>query len=177
MCAASSPQLETERLLLRRFQDADLPSVVEMNSDPDVMRFIGNGQVATEQQSHAMIAKQEAQWDEKGFAFFAVQERSSGETVGLCGINIPYFYPEILPAVEIGWRFRRPFWGQGYATEAAHAALDFGLNVLEVSTIYGFANPDNVPSLRVMDKIGMSFQRTIHISKYDLSAQLYAVHK
>lgn len=177
MNASSVPQLETDRLLLRGWRESDLSAVVDMNSDPDVMRYIGNGAVATEQQCRDMIANQQRQWEDKGFGFFAVQLRSTGETIGLCGLNVPLFYPEILPAVEIGWRLRRAHWGKGYATEAASAALEFGFTDRDLSTIYGFANSENTGSLRIMDKIGMTFTETVHITKYDLTAQLYTARR
>jgi RimJ/RimL family protein N-acetyltransferase len=98
-----------------------------INADPQVMRWIGDGSIRDERQTKAGIGACEREWDRHGFGLFALELRATGELIGFTGLAVPEFLPEVMPAVEIGWRLGRPFWGQGLATEAARAALRFGL--------------------------------------------------
>jgi RimJ/RimL family protein N-acetyltransferase len=79
-----------------------------------------------------------------------------GELVGFCGLTVPMFLPEVLPAVEVGWRLARGAWGRGLATEAARAALAFGFEEQGMAEIVAIVQPENVRSLRVAEKLGMT---------------------
>ena len=94
-----------------------------------------------------------------GLGLFAVEIRATGELAGLTGFAEPHFLPEIMPAIEIAWRFGKPYWGQGIATEAARAALKFGLLDRGLATVVAIVQVGNGASERVMQKIGMQVER------------------
>ncbi|MDI2125697.1 GNAT family N-acetyltransferase [Yinghuangia seranimata] len=151
------PELRTDRLLLRAWRDADLDAgLAEMNADPDVMRFIADGTTRSREQSAAFVADQRRRWSEAGFGLFAVERAADGEFLGWAGLAVPEFLPEILPAVEIGWRLRREHWGHGYATEAARAVLPFAFRDVGLDRLVSIRHIDNEASARVMAKLGFT---------------------
>jgi len=107
------------------------------------------------QASDALAARIAAQWDERGFGLWAVEVPGVAPFAGFVGLSIPSFEAPFAPCVEIGWRLAAPFWGRGYASEAARAALAFGFENLRLAEIVSFTTPDNLRSRRVMEKIGM----------------------
>ena len=151
--------LETDRLLLRRWRDDDVAPMTAINSDPHVMRWIGDGSTRDEQETRSRIRAIEREWDAVGFGLFAVEIRATGQLAGFAGLAVPYFLPEVLPAVEIGWRLGRPFWNQGIGTEAARAALRFGLIDRDLARIVSIAQVGNDASERIMAKLGMRVER------------------
>ena len=151
--------IKTGRLLLRRWGDDDVEPFAAMCSDPEVMRYIGSGATRTPAQAQASIEAYEREWEENGFGLFAVERLEDGSFLGFTGLSEPTFLPEIMPAVEIGWRFSRQSWGKGYASEAALAALDFGLRKRGLSEIVGVYQAENHASGRIMQKLGMGFVR------------------
>ena len=151
--------LETPRLVLRRWREADIAPLAAINGDADVMRWIGTGTVRDLEQTRASVAGWEREWDATGMGLFAVEVRATGELAGLTGLAVPHFLPEIMPAVEVAWRLGKPHWGQGIATEAARAALQFGLLDRGLAKVVAIVQVGNVASERVMQKIGMSFER------------------
>ena len=155
----SKPVIATSRLLLRRWRDEDTEPFAAMCSDPEVMRYIGSGETRTREQAAAAILAFETTWDEKGYGLFAVELPGSRNLIGFAGLAEPTFLPEIMPAVEVGWRFARQSWGNGFATEAARAALDFGQVKLGIPRVVGIHQVDNHASGRIMHKLGMRFDR------------------
>jgi RimJ/RimL family protein N-acetyltransferase len=115
--------LETDRLTLRGWREDDLDSLAAINADPEVMRYIRDGSVRDRRQSAEGLQNMIANWEKLGYGLFAVEVRESGVLIGWAGFAVSDFLPEVLPAVEIGWRLDRRFWGHGYATEAATAAM------------------------------------------------------
>lgn len=151
--------IDTERLQLRRWKHEDHAPFAAMCSDPDVMQYIGDGSTRTAEQASRAIASFEAEWAERGFGLFAVESKQSGELIGFTGLSWPDFLPEILPSVEIGWRFSKASWGKGYASEAAIAALSFGVDELCLTDIVSIYQIGNGASARIMQKLGMVFDR------------------
>ena len=149
-----APTLTTERLALRGWRDDDLDGLAAINADPEVMRYILDGAVRDREQSAAGLLKMQQDWTTQGFGLFAVERH--GELIGWAGFAVPAFLPEVLPAVEIGWRLGRPFWGHGYATEAATAALRFGFETAGFERVVSIRHVANTRSARVMDKLGMA---------------------
>ena len=146
----------TERLLLRRWTDEDATPLAAMNADPEVMRHIGTGAPLERAASDELPAHFEREWAQRGFGIWAVEELAvPGVAVGFCGLAVPTFLPEVLPAVEVGWRLAREGWGRGIATEAARTALAFGFGPLGMAEIIAIVAPANVRSLRVCAKLGM----------------------
>ncbi|MFJ5099950.1 GNAT family N-acetyltransferase [Streptomyces sp. NPDC088554] len=171
-------EIQTPRLLLRRWHDDDLVPMAEINADDQVMRWIGDGSVLDPDQTAEKIEQWEDEWDEEGFGLFAVELLASGELIGFAGLSVPEYLPEVMPAVEIGWRLGQPFWGQGYASEAAHAALEFALQDRGLDRVVAISRPGNDASENVMRKLGMSleldtvhpeFGHALHVHAIDLT--------
>lgn len=147
--------LGTPRLILRRWREEDVAPMAAINADPEVMRWIRDGSVRDEQQTRRGIRAWESEWESHGFGLFAVEIRSTGELAGFTGFSVPDFLPEVLPAVEVGWRLGRSHWGQGLATEAAAAAVRFGFEERGLERIVSITQVGNNASERIMAKLGM----------------------
>ena len=145
--------------MLRRWRSDDVEPFAAMCCDPEVMRYIGSGATRPIEQAAASILAFERAWEEKRYGLFAVELRASNQLIGFTGLAEPTFLPEIMPAVEVGWRFARQSWGNGYATEAARAVLDFGLVELGLPEIVSIHQVGNDASGRIMQKLGMRFDR------------------
>jgi RimJ/RimL family protein N-acetyltransferase len=149
--------VETERLLLRRWRPEDAEPFAAINADAEVMRFIGDGRPAGRTASDDLLRRIEDEWETRGHGLWAVQERAApGTLLGFCGLAVPAFLPQVLPAVEVGWRLARDAWGRGIATEAARAAVADGFARLGLAEILAIVHPDNARSLRVTEKLGMT---------------------
>lgn len=143
--------LRTERLLLRRWTDADREPFAAMNADPAVMRHMQGPM--TRERSDDFIDRIEAHWEDRGWGLWAAEVPGSAPFVGYVGLwPAEYLAPGM---VEVGWRLMSEHWGQGYATEAAHAALRLGFNDAGLAEIVSFTVPQNVRSWRVMERIGL----------------------
>jgi RimJ/RimL family protein N-acetyltransferase len=157
------PVLETARLRLRGFQDRDLDAYAALCADPDVMRYIGDGAPQDRERAAAAMASFTGGWAERGFDLWCVTRPDEDRCLGFAGLRVPDFLPEILPAIEIGWRLARSEWGKGYATESAVAARDFAFARVGVERLVSIAHPENHASTGVMRKLGMTLERaTIH---------------
>jgi RimJ/RimL family protein N-acetyltransferase len=167
----------TPRLVLRRWREHDVAPMSIINADPEAMRWIGDGSVRDEQQTRAAIEAWERQWDRHGFGLFALELRTAGEMIGFAGLTVPEFLPEVMPAVEIGWRLARPFWGRGLATEAARAALRFGFTDRGLEQIISIAQVGNDASERIIGKLGMRLDRETVDPACDRMVRVYAITK
>ncbi|SIS49636.1 ribosomal-protein-alanine N-acetyltransferase [Roseivivax lentus] len=145
--------LVTDRLILRAFEPRDRDAFVALNSDPQVMHFFGRPYSA--QESLAQLSDFAQAQARRGYAFSAVERRSDHRVIGMCGLSRVDAGLPCAPATEIGWRLRPEAWGHGYATEAARAWLAHGFDALGLPEIVAFAPKINVPSRRVMARIGM----------------------
>jgi len=147
--------IRTERLVLRPWQDSDLPLFAAQNADPVVMRFL-NGPL-TREQSDAYVARAMAHLTEYGFAKWAVEVPGVAPCIGAVGLTHVRFEADFTPAVEAAWRLNRAFWGQGYATEAARAAIEDGFRRVGLREIVAIAAIDNHASRQVMQRLGMRY--------------------
>jgi len=150
----SGPELRTERLLMRRWRESDREPFAALNADPEVMEHFPAP--LTREQSDAFVDRVERHFAEHGFSLWAVEVVSSGSFAGFVGLLVPRFPAHFTPTVEVGWRLARPYWGHGYATEAALAALTFGFQERRLEEIVSFTVPDNLRSRRVMERLGMT---------------------
>ncbi len=155
----ASSVLETSRLLLRRWRSDDLDGLAAINAQPEVMRYIHYGHALDRAATAERLATYQRTWDELGFGLYAVQVKQTGELAGFTGLAVPAFLPEIMPAIEIGWRLGRAFWGQGLATEAARAVVAHTRAELNVQRLVSIHVVGNEASARVMVKLGMSLER------------------
>jgi RimJ/RimL family protein N-acetyltransferase len=124
-----------------------------MNADARVMEHFPS--VMSREQSDAAAERIAAHFENHGYGLWAVEIKDATPFAGFVGLSIPRFEASFTPCVEIGWRLAEEFWGHGYATEGAQAALAFGFNELKLDEILSFTVPANVRSRRVMEKIGM----------------------
>jgi RimJ/RimL family protein N-acetyltransferase len=138
-------------LILRRWRDEDREPFAALNADPEVMRYFPA--TMSRQESDAMVDWASGLLEERGWGLWAVEVRGVAPFVGFVGLNEPSFMPG---NVEIGWRLAREHWGNGYATEAAREALRVGFEEVGLDEIVSFTATPNVPSQRVMQRIGMT---------------------
>lgn len=149
--------------------------MADINADPEVMRWIGDGSVRDLDATAEEIERWEEEWDEEGFGVFAVELLASGELVGVAGLSVPEYLPEVMPAVEISWRFGSPFWGQGYASEAAHATLEFALQDRGLDRVISVDRISNEASLNVVRKLGMKPERETTHPVYGFPLTIHAI--
>ncbi len=149
-----APPLQTPRLVLRRWRDSDRAPFARMNADPRVMKHFPA--CLTEEESNLSAARIEAHFELHGFGLFAAELRATGAFSGYIGLSVPAFETHFTPCVEIGWRLAPEYWNRGLATEGARAVLRYAFEDLRLSEIVSFTVPDNLPSRRVMEKIGMT---------------------
>ncbi|WP_172384738.1 GNAT family N-acetyltransferase [Streptomyces sp. MNP-20] len=164
-------EIRTPRLLLRRWHDDDLAPMADINADPRVMRWIDDGSVRDLDHTAEAIERWEEEWDEEGFGLFAVELLASGELAGFTGLSVPGFLPEVGPAVAISWRLGSPFWGQGYASEAAHATLEFALQdrIISISRVGDHASEN------IIRKLGMVPERETTHPQYAYPLQIHTI--
>jgi RimJ/RimL family protein N-acetyltransferase len=143
--------IRTDRLLLRRWTDADLEPFAAMNADPVVMQHMQG--LLSDDASDAFANRIEAHWEEHGWGLWAVEVPGVAPFVGYVGLWPADFVAD--GAVEVGWRLASAHWGNGYATEAAMEALRFGFTDVGLDEIVSFTVPQNVRSRRVMERIGL----------------------
>ncbi|MEU4240085.1 GNAT family N-acetyltransferase [Actinoplanes sp. NPDC026619] len=167
--------IETERLRLRGWRDDDLDGLAAINADPEVMRYILDGAVRDRARTEEGLRRMIDTWAEHGFGLFAVEVRETDRLIGWAGLAVPVFLPEVLPAVEIGWRLDRGAWGQGYATEAAQAALRFGFHDRGLDRIISIRHVDNDRSRRVMEKLGMAYAFDTVVPSHDQPVAVHAL--
>lgn len=172
--AAPLGDVTTARLDLRRFERGDLDELAALFAEPEVWRFpYGRGFSPAE--TEAFLDAQLQHWDELGFGCWVARTLDDGGIVGYVGLSVPTFYPEVLPAVEVGWRFTPRVWGNGYATEGATAALDEAFSTMGLERVCSIPQDDNLASVRVAERLGMTLARTIVIPANDVRGPLTAL--
>jgi len=152
-------ELQTERLRLRMLRESDLDEYAEMCADPEVMRYLGDGKPMDRGMAWRNLALMIGHWTLRGYGLWAAVERSTNALVGRIG----FWRPEGWPDFEIGWTLRRSFWGRGYATEAARAALHFAFTDMQRSHVISLIRPDNAASIRVAERLGERLVETIEL--------------
>jgi RimJ/RimL family protein N-acetyltransferase len=154
--------LETERLVLRQFTHDDVDDLVELDGDPEVMRFINGGRPTPREEIEEDVLPAFLRYYERdaGHGFWAAVERSTGRFVGWFHLRPAEGAPP--GEVELGYRLRRSAWGKGYATEGSRALIDKAFVELGVERVVAFTMVVNVASRRVMEKAGLRFVRVFH---------------
>lgn len=146
-------ELRTKRLLLRTWRPSDLAPWAALNADPKVRRYFPG--VLTREQSKASAARFQAALEERGWGWWAVEVRATGEFIGFTGLD-PVDDDMPFTGVEAGWRLARTAWGHGYATEAAEAVLSFGFTTLALPEILAVTTATHLRSQAVMRRVGMT---------------------
>lgn len=144
------PTVETERLTLRPFREEDVLELFNLSQDPEVMRYIGDRRLPTLQETWRAVAGWLGHWDLRGFGQWAIQERGTGRFIGRAGIINPAEWP----GPEVGYVLGKEWWGHGYATEAARAAMDWGFEQIGFDDLISLIDPANTPSIAVATRLG-----------------------
>jgi RimJ/RimL family protein N-acetyltransferase len=156
--------LTTDRLLLRTWRPDDLPAFAGLNRDPAVMEFLG-GQPLPRQESDAIAAYANELWATRRLGLLAVERRDDGALLGMCGLHVLHeWYPD---DVELAFRLARPYWGHGYASEAAAAWLAYGFDVLGLERVISVTDrdPPNSRSIGVARRLGMVWDHDAELSE------------
>lgn len=159
MSAPGIPTLATERLVLRPFVHSDLAELAVIHAEPSFWWYPLRGPMS-EADTVGFLDRVIGRYASDGFGLEAVIERASGTMIGWAGLAVPHFLPEILPAVEVGWRLSEPYRGRGLATEAGGAAVDWGFVHARLDRIVSIYEPENEPSGRVMERLGFTYALT-----------------
>lgn len=147
----------SERLGFRAWRTADLEDFHAVNSDPKVMEHFPA--TLSKAETAAFIERLQQHQLEHGHCYFATEELATGSLIGFIGLAYQGYEAYFTPCVDIGWRLRHSAWGKGYATEGAKACLAYGFNKLGLEEIFAVAVQPNTPSIRVMEKIGMRYDK------------------
>jgi len=152
-------QLETTRLRLRQFTHDDLQVMYILNTDPDVIKYADTLPRDMEEVRQRLEQGPLADYKKYGYGRFAVELKETGEVIGFCGIK---YLPEIdLP--EVGYRYMKEYWGRGIGTEAAEVCVGFARDDLKIKKLIALIIPENIASIRVAEKLGMTKGPLIHI--------------
>ncbi len=149
---------ETSRLLLREIVEDDIEGFFELDTDPEVHKYLGNQPLKTREECVSMINNIRQQYEENGIGRWAVIDKETGEFAGWAGLkyikepinNITHFH-------DVGYRLLRRFWGKGIARESAVAALEYGFDKMKLEKIYAFAHVENAASNNILHNIGMEY--------------------
>ncbi|MEZ4814648.1 MAG: GNAT family N-acetyltransferase [Bdellovibrionota bacterium] len=147
--------LETERLVLRRWKEADLEPFFKLNADPKVMEYFPK--LLSREESAQMIGRMEAHFEERGFGLWATELKETQDCIGFIGMQVPRFETVFTPCVEIGWRLAFEQWGRGLAVEGAKRVLDQAFGTLQLKEVISMTSRVNLRSQRVMQKLGMEY--------------------
>ena len=147
--------------------DSDLDSLAALFADPDVMRYVGNGQPSDRSEAQKALTSIVAHWARHGFGRWAIEDKQSNEFLGYGGLRSLAGTPEVV------YHFAKRYWGKGFATETARASLEFGFNQRGFDRIVAIAKPKNAASIHVMEKVGMHFE--MQTSYYDIEVVQYAI--
>lgn len=161
--------LETDRLLLRPFEERDLDDYARLCAAPEVMRYIGDGRTLGRAEAWRQMAFFLGHWQLRGYGLWAAELKQSGALVGRIGLH----NPEGWPGLEVGWLLDRVAWGQGLATEGGRAALDFAFTTLGADRVISVIQPGNTKSIRVAERLGERFERRDAV--HGIEVAIYAV--
>jgi RimJ/RimL family protein N-acetyltransferase len=153
--------LETERLILRRFTTDDVDNLVELDSDPQVMRYINGGRPTTHEEIAEKFLPRVREHYDRGLGAWAAIEKSTGDFIGWFGLHPNDDRPP--DELELGYRIRRTSWRKGYATEGSRALVDKAFGELGANAVWAQTMTVNTASRRVMEKAGLQYVRTFHL--------------
>lgn len=162
--------LETERLNLRNLNESDAPFILGLLNEPSFIRFIGDKGVRTLDDAREYLLNGPiASYDTNGFGLYLVTLKSTGESMGMCGL----IKRDSLPDPDIGFAFVPGFWNQGFAHEAASAVMIYAKDVLKLPRILAITDKDNDASGRLLEKIGLRFDRIINMPGNQKETKLF----
>lgn len=162
--------LETERLILRQWQDSDHLPFIKMGKDPDVMKYFPHD--LTQEDSLKLIQTASEIIDKNKWGVWAVELKENHEFIGFIGLHDQPLQFDFSPCVEIAWRLAKEYWNKGYATEGASAVLEYAFNVLHLDKVVSFTASANQPSESVMKKLGMTKVKVFNHPEFSFAPEL-----
>ncbi len=150
------PEIETPRLYLRQFSMDDLDDLFAIRSDPEVMRFIGESRPQSLDQVRDALENVISVWKQHGFGRWAIVHKGDEKLIGWCGLA----FLDNTDEIEIGYGIAKEYWGKGLTTEAAVVSIKYGFEDLKLNRIVAVAMPENIASRRIMEKMGMRYEKT-----------------
>jgi [ribosomal protein S5]-alanine N-acetyltransferase len=164
--------LETERLLLRRLTTDDAGFMFELLNDPSFIRNIGDRNIQTIDDACAYIVNGPVKsYEKNGFGLYLAVLKETNESIGICGL----IRRENLEDVDIGYALLPRFWSRGYAVEAAQATKVYAKDVVDLKRIVAIVDPTNEASIRVLEKIGLRYEKMVRLSADDIELKLFAI--
>lgn len=166
--------IETKRLTLRLQTTDDVSFILELMNEPSWLEFIGDRGVRTVEDAHEYIVNGAIRtYEQFGFCFYLVERKEDQSPIGICG----FVKRESLEDVDIGFAFLPKYWGKGYAYEAASATLAYGLNTLGLNRIVAITTQENHASAKLLEKIGLKFERVVQFSNDAEKLRLFSFDK
>ena len=163
--------LETERLVLRQLSLADAEFILELLNEPSFIQNIGDRGVRTLDDARAYILRVPVKsYEQHGFGLYLVILKESSESIGMCGL----IKRDTLEDVDIGYAFLPKFWSKGYAIESALAVKAYARDVIGLKRLVAITDPENQASIRVLEKIGLRFEKMVRLSDDDIELKLLA---
>ena len=163
--------IQTERLNLREVTEADAAFVLELLNDPDFVRYVADRGVRTLEDARRYISERFVEsYRRNGFGFWLVEPKDSNVSAGICGL----VKRDALPDIDVGYAFLPSFRSKGYAYESAAAVLAYARDTLGLRRLLAITDRDNVASIRVLEKLGMKFERMFSLSPDEPEVRLFA---
>lgn len=170
--AATLKVLESDRLTLRQFSSEDAGFILELLNEPSFIQNIGDRNVRSIEAAKLYIKNGPVtSYARHGFGLYLVELKETGQAIGMCGL----IKRDTLDDVDIGYAFLPKFWSRGYAVEAALAVKQYARDVAGLPRIVAITDPQNAGSIRVLEKIGMKFEKMVKLSEDDIELKLFAV--
>lgn len=155
--------LDTERLILREFNTDDANFIIELVNTPKWLAFIGDKQIRTKAHAETYIKDLQASYKTNGFGLWLVALKTDDTPIGMCGL----VNRDSLDDIDIGFALLPDYEGQGIAYEAANATMEYAKTTLELNKIVGITNTENLDSIKLLNKLGLSYEKTITLSHGD----------
>ena len=164
--------LETERLILRQLTTDDSKFILELLNDPSFIRNIGDRNVRTIEDACSYILNGPvASYTKNGFGLYVVLIKETNESIGMCGL----IKRDGLEDVDIGYALLPRYWSKGYAVEAARATMAYGRDVIGLRRLVAVVDPANEASIRVLEKLGLRYEKMVRLSADDIELKLFAI--
>ena len=169
--------IETERLLLRELRNSDLDDMFELDSNPNVHKYLGNKPIKTKTEAQKILDSVLQQYKERGIGRFAVIEKASGTFIGWSGIrlNTEYNMNGYTKYYDVGYRLIERFWGKGYATESGVASINYAFNTMKLPELYATTEISNHASHNALLKIGLQYKNDFFFEEEQLNLRWYNI--
>lgn len=164
--------IETDRLILRPMTEEDAEFILELVNDPSFIQNIGDRKVRTLEDARAYITNGPVEsYRKNGFGLYLVESKETGESMGMCGL----IRRNTLNDVDIGYAFLPRYWSRGYAIESALAIRQQARDVIGLKRLVAVVDPQNLGSIRLLEKLGMKFERMVRLAEDDIDLKLFSV--